>query len=84
MVQKFLWAGGWHVYTCTTSQVQDVANIVASGWFGVMRFSLSAQFHHEKLMQAAAPVREASLNRQVGVIVSGPAFSGHPERVAQV
>lgn len=84
MVQRFLRAGGWHVCTLATFDLDDVADIVAREWFGVVGFSLSADIHLENLAETISAVRTRSLNRTIGVMVGGPAFASHPDRVASV
>lgn len=84
IVQKFLRAAGWHVWTCATPRMEDVADLAAQEWFGVVGFSLSSDLHREGLAEAIARVRELSLNPRVGIMVGGSAISRHPEWVDEV
>ena len=84
IVQKFLRAAGWHVWTCATPRMEDAADLAAREWLGVVGFSLGSDQHREGLAQAIARVRELSLNRKVGVMVGGSAIARHPEWVADV
>jgi MerR family transcriptional regulator, light-induced transcriptional regulator len=84
IVQKFLRASGWHVWTCTTPRMEDAADIAAREWFGVVGFSLGSDNHRDGLAQAIARVRELSLNRKVGIMVGGSAITRHPEWVEEV
>lgn len=84
IVQKFLRAGGWHVWTCATPDMEEAAGIAAQEWFGVVGFSLGSDVHLEGLANAIARVRETSMNPKVGIMVGGSAIARHPEWVQQV
>jgi len=84
IVQKFLRAAGWHVWTCTTPQVEDAASVVAGEWFGVVGFSLGADTHLDRLAEAISEVRKASVNPKLGIMVGGSAIARHPDWVAKV
>lgn len=84
IVQKFLRAGGWHVWTCATPRFEDAAEIVAREWFSVVGFSLGSDLNVDGLAQAIARVRELSLNPKVGIMVGGSAIVRHPEWVERV
>ena len=84
VVQKFLRASGWHVYACSALGLDDVASLVADEWFAVIGFSVSADQHLDALSSAISRVREVSLNRTIGIMVGGPCFERHGERVAMV
>jgi MerR family transcriptional regulator, light-induced transcriptional regulator len=84
IVQKFLRAGGWHVWSCHTSHVAEPADIVALEWFAVVGFSVGADTNVQSLRQAIALVRQRSLNRKVGIMVGGSAVSRRPELVAEL
>jgi methanogenic corrinoid protein MtbC1 len=84
IVQKFLRAAGWHVCTCASPRPEDVADLAAQEWFGVVGFSLSSDLHRDVLAQSIARVREVSLNRRAGIMVGGSAITRHPHWVAEV
>jgi methanogenic corrinoid protein MtbC1 len=84
IVQKFLRAAGWHVWTCATPRMEDAADIAAREWFGVVGFSMASDQHMDGLAQAIARVRKLSVNPNVGIMVGGNAISRHPEWVAEV
>lgn len=84
IVQKFLRAAGWHVWTCASERMEEAADIAAREWFGVIGFSLSSDVNMEALAATVARVREFSLNPKVGIMVGGPAIQRHPEWVAKV
>lgn len=81
IVQKFLRAAGWHVWTCTTPRFEEAADIAAQEWFGVIGFSLGSDIHQEALATAIARVRELSLNPKVGIMVGGSAIARNPQWV---
>jgi methanogenic corrinoid protein MtbC1 len=84
IVQKFLRAADWRVWTCSTSRMEEAADIVAKDWFAVVGFSLSSDLHVNVLKQAILQVRQASLNPRVGIMVGGSAITRHPDWVATV
>jgi methanogenic corrinoid protein MtbC1 len=84
MVQKFLRAGGWYVCACPAADIEEICTLVNQNWFGVVGFSLSADRHINGLAKSISEVRRKSLNKTVGIMVGGPAFSGKPERAAEV
>lgn len=84
IVQKFLRAAGWHVWTCASARMEDAADLAAQEWFGVIGFSLGSDINKEALARTIAKVRAMSLNRKVGVMVGGSAIVRHPEWVEEV
>jgi methanogenic corrinoid protein MtbC1 len=84
IVQKFLRASGWHVCACSAPGLDDVASLVADEWFAVIGFSVSTDQCLDALASAIGRVRDVSLNRTIGIMVGGPCFKRHDERVAMV
>lgn len=84
IVQRFFRSNGWQVWTCVTSQTEDVARIAAEHWFGIVGFSLSDDTHFKDLNRAIRRIRSASLNRNVGIIVGGSSISRNPDWVAEL
>jgi MerR family transcriptional regulator, light-induced transcriptional regulator len=84
IVQRFFRAGGWHVCNGPVATIEDVSRMVSQEWFGVVGFSLAAEKHLDSLARSIAAVRKMSLNRSVGILVGGPAFTAHPERAVAV
>ena len=84
IVQKFLRAAGWHVWTCATPRLEDAADIAAKEWFGVVGFSLSSDLHLDSLSQIIARVRQMSLNPKVGIMVGGSAIARNPDWVEAI
>ena len=84
IVQKFLRAGGWHVWSCASPNIAEPAEIVATEWFGVVGFSLGSDVHVEQLRDAITMVRERSLNRKIGIMIGGSAVSRDADLVNKV
>lgn len=84
IVQKFLRAGGWHVWTCASPNIAEPAEIVSREWFGVVGFSLGSDVHVQSLRDSIALVRQRSLNPRVGIMIGGSAVSRDPDLVALV
>ena len=84
IVQKFLRAGGWHVWSCASPNIAEPAEIVATEWFAVVGFSLGSDVHVEQLRDAISMVRERSLNRKIGIMIGGSAVSRDPDLVHKV
>ena len=84
IVQKFLRAGGWHVWSCASPDIGEPAEIVSREWFAVVGFSLGSDVHVASLKDAIAMVRERSLNRKIGVMIGGSAVTRDSDLVARV
>ncbi|WP_395688540.1 B12-binding domain-containing protein [Aestuariivirga sp.] len=84
IVQKFLRAAGWHVWTCTTQHMDEAAEIVAQEWFGVVGFSVNSDIHLGQLASSITRVRQASVNRTVGIMVGGSAIARDPQWVEKL
>jgi len=84
IVQKFLRAGGWHVWSCSSTNVEEPASLAAREWFGVVGFSLGSDVHVPSLQQAIALVRQRSLNPKVGIMIGGSAVTRDPDLVQKV
>lgn len=84
IVQKFLRASGWHVWSCASPDVGEAADIVAREWFGVVGFSVGSDVHVPSLRDAIALVRARSLNPRIGVMIGGSAVARDPDLVASV
>ena len=79
IVQKFLRAAGWHVWTCATPRLEEAADIAAKEWFGVVGFSLSSDLHLDSAGADHQPgCGKLSLNPKVGIMVGGSAIARIP------
>ena len=84
MVAVFMRNASWDVRVETDLDADGVADVSASGWFGVFGITLSAESELETLARTIRAVRESSANADVGVMVGGPLFKRNPNLVAQV
>lgn len=84
IVQKFLRAGGWHVWNCASPDIAEPADILSKEWFGVVGFSLGSDVHLPSLREAIALVRQRSLNPKIGIMIGGSAVTRAPDIVALV
>jgi len=84
MVGKLMRAAGWDVTIRKGPSIKDIAAKVAEDWYGVVGIALSAEAGLEKIGRSIDEMRRVSRNKHIGVMVGGPAFTGHPERAVQV
>lgn len=84
IVQKFLRAGGWHVWSCASPEITEPAEIASREWFAVVGFSLGSDVHLDLLKEAIRLVRQRSLNPKVGIMIGGSAVTRQPELVVKV
>lgn len=84
MVGKLMRAAGWDVTICKGPSIRELGEIVGRDWFGVVGLALSDQFSIETIGRSIDEVRRLSMNRQVGIMVGGPAFTANAERAVQV
>ena len=82
MVAEFFHHAGWEV-DCGGAGA-DAARLVESDWFDVVGFSAGADTRLESLKASIHDLRRVSRNRNIGVLVGGPIFAGHLERVKLV
>lgn len=79
IVQRFFRAAGWHVCSQPIVHLDDLTAIVSNEWFAIAGFSLATDRNLDSLSRCIANVRKMSLNRDIGVIVGGPAFALNPD-----
>jgi methanogenic corrinoid protein MtbC1 len=84
IVQRFFRASGWQVWSCVTSDAEEVVRIAGQDWFAIVGFSLSDDTHFRDLRKAILKIRAASLNRDIGVIVGGSSIDRNPDWVAEL
>ena len=84
MVQKFLRAAGWYVSTPSLSEARQIRAIVAEEWFDVIGISMSSEGFLDSLKATIHHARESSLNKDIRIMVGGPAFFDHPDWVQSV
>ena len=78
MVQRFFHASSWQVCDAPVAGISAVADVVADDWIGVVGLSLSVDRHLDGLDELIANIRALSVNRNIAIMVGGPAFAGKP------
>ncbi len=84
MVEKFLEAGGWQVWSETEASPEILARRVKDRWFAAAGVTLSGRDNLGKVQDAITAIRRHSINPAIGVMVGGPAFNADPSLVAAV
>lgn len=84
MVAEFFRRAGWDVWSGPFATVEDLVDTVRSDWYAVIGLSASCEARIDALAATIRAVRRGSKNRAIGVLVGGPLFADHPERVALV
>ena len=84
MVGKLMDAVGWDVTFEEQRSAEDCAQTAAEKWIGVVGVTVGLPSGLERAARTIAVVRNASMNRNLAVLVGGNAFTDHPELVAQV
>jgi methanogenic corrinoid protein MtbC1 len=84
MVSEFFRRAGWNVWCDPALPADELLALVGAEWFTMIGFSVLCDVSMDALSAMIRRVRRASRNRAVGVMVGGPAFSGHPELAALV
>jgi methanogenic corrinoid protein MtbC1 len=84
MVGKLMDAVGWDVTLEENGSAEENARTAAEKWIGVIGVTVGLPSGLERAARTIAVVKDASMNRNVAVLVGGNAFIDHPELVAQV
>ncbi len=79
MLSDFFRGAGWQVQNPAVTGPADAARVVAARPVDLIGFSLGAEVHLPRLAPCVAAVRRASRNRDIIVMVGGPAFLDRPE-----
>ncbi len=79
MLSDFFRGAGWQVQNPAVAGAADAARVVAARPVDLIGFSLGAEVHLPRLAPCVAAVRRASRNRDIIVMVGGPAFLDRPE-----
>jgi len=81
---EFFHHAGWDVECGGGPSHADACEILRTEWFDILGLCAGSETRLESLRACIQDVRSASRNRRIGVLVGGPAFVGHPERVKLV
>lgn len=81
LAAHFFAEAGWEVKTSFDTHLADALERLRAEWFDVIGLSLSCDVCLDRLVAAVPVLRRASRNRDLQVIVGGPAFHGRPDRI---
>jgi len=84
MLAEFFRRDGWGVSSGPFGNRSELVGAVASDWFAIVGFSISAPGQMKDLMLCIQSVRRASRNRSVAIMVGGPIFVEHPDWASRV
>ena len=84
MVGEFFRHAGWDVAGDTAGDLSDATSRVATEWFDIAGFSMSAEIHLATLEEAIRHFRQLACNRDLRIIVGGPLFAANPDYVGRV
>ncbi|KMO20278.1 cobalamin-binding protein [Methylobacterium platani JCM 14648] len=84
LAAHFFAEAGWEVTTSFDTRPADALERLRAEWFDVVGLSLSCDVCLDRLAAAVPMLRRASRNRDLRVVVGGPAFHGRPDRVRLV
>jgi methanogenic corrinoid protein MtbC1 len=83
VVAAFLRRAGWFVQLGTPPAGADLRPIVRHSWFAIVGFSLACEARLGDLRSGIGQIRAASRNRQIVIMVGGPAFILHPKKIPE-
>ena len=81
MVAEFFHRAGWEVDCGGGDTHADAVHCVDAQWFDVVGLSAGSDTSLDVLKACVIDLRRNSRNREIVVLVGGPIFAGHPERV---
>lgn len=84
IVATFFRRSGWDVTCVPSMNRMDLIDMVRTESFTLVGLSLASETRLDDLSACIRSIRTSSRNRNVGIMVGGPAFNGHPEYVAQI
>jgi MerR family transcriptional regulator, light-induced transcriptional regulator len=84
MVAEFFRRAGWNLCTGPFSSHQELTSLVHNHWFDIVGFSVSSDRRLDELQKGIHNIRRASRNRNVGIILGGPAVIAQPGLVASM
>jgi methanogenic corrinoid protein MtbC1 len=84
MVRDFFRHAAWNVWSDAPANDRELCTLVHDNRVAVLGFSVAGVERLEAVRCSIVAARRASWNRRIGIMVGGPAFIAHPERVAQV
>lgn len=84
MVAEFFRRAGWEVMADPVNNDHALRALLAESHFDLLGLSLGSHTGLDALSWTIRASRDATLNRDLGIMVGGPAFVNNPEYVARV
>lgn len=84
MVAAFFRAAGWGVWCAPALRLGDLQHQVAQRWFDVVGLSIGAESQVATLAAAVRGIRQHAKNRQVRILIGGPALTLHSDIAERV
>jgi methanogenic corrinoid protein MtbC1 len=84
LVAEFFRRAGWDVHEAPGATREDLVALVRREPFAAIGLSVGCESRLDATASILAALRRMACNPQLAVLVGGPAFAGHPERVALV
>jgi len=84
MVAEFFVRDGWEVHVGPPLTNEQLLADVRSEWYDIVGFSVSCESRFDHLKREIRRVRQASLNRDVLILVGGRAFNDHPDLLERI
>lgn len=81
MVAEFFHHAGWEVDRGHAPLDHSAVELAHAEWFDVIGLAAGSETRLQPLRRTILDVRQVSRNKDVCVMVGGPIFAGHPERV---
>jgi MerR family transcriptional regulator, light-induced transcriptional regulator len=81
LVGEFLQRAGWEVWQELPGSTEEILSLVRHNWFAVVGLSVGSERKLEDIAATIRAIRDASMNRSVGVLVGGPMLLAKPEIV---
>jgi methanogenic corrinoid protein MtbC1 len=78
IVEEFLLRDGWSVRLGLSGRVEDMLHLVAADPYDIVGFSISGERLLPGLRSAIREIRNASLNRDVKIMLGGPLVASNP------
>jgi len=84
MIEAFFRRAGWEAVCAASLPFPETLSILSREWVDIVGVSKSSDTLLDGLASDITAIRRASCNKDVTIMVGGPAFLGHPERVILV
>ena len=84
MAAEFFRRAGWNLCTGPFASHQELTALVHNHWFDIVGFSVSSDRRLDDLKKDIRDIRRDSRNRNVGIILGGPAVIAQPDLVASM